>query len=80
MDKKKETKCFPLIAHGGVRMDNVESTSQEKVRVARERDKDVKLLMDTLEAVKEYLMGGTWIYDKSPDEFIKTAIAAVEKK
>ena len=33
-------------------------------------------LVKVSEAVREYLMGGIWVYDKSPDEFIKAALEA----
>ena len=37
---------------------------------------EIARLRKALEATREYLMGGKWIYEKSPDEFIKAALEA----
>ena len=41
-----------------------------------ELEAEVAQLRKALETTREYLMGGKWIYDKSPDEFIKATLEA----
>jgi hypothetical protein len=41
---------------------------------------DLAAAVDVLEQIRHYLMGGTWIFDKSPDEFIRTFLARLEVK
>ena len=36
--------------------------------------------VEVIEQIRHYLMGGTWIFDKSPDEFIRAFLARLEVK
>ena len=67
------------VAHLKGDPDSYDNTYKRNLEHQRENSRlreEIARLRKALEATREYLMGGKWIYEKSPDEFIKAALEA----
>jgi hypothetical protein len=62
-----EDHYFPVVEYSGI-------DHSGTYVLASEANERIKVLEDALKTVREYLMGSSWRYVKSPDEFIKEAL------